>query len=106
VSEHTSEPFLPEPPPRGPGFEEREVPICPTCLGLVRRDILAMTAEGQQFGPWRCDRHGEVTPLFEQFQVPTGYEDISDEDAYPLSDPKHPRFHSTHADIWDAREGK
>jgi len=30
----------------------------------------------------------------------------SDEDAYDPSDPKHPRFHSTHADIWDARAGK
>jgi hypothetical protein len=26
--------------------------------------------------------------------------------AYELSDPKHPRYHSTHADIWDARDGK
>ena len=29
-----------------------------------------------------------------------------DEDAYDPTDPKHPRYHSTHADIWDAREGK
>jgi hypothetical protein len=26
--------------------------------------------------------------------------------AYDLSDPKHPDFHSVHADIWDARAGK
>lgn len=26
--------------------------------------------------------------------------------AYELSDPKHPRYHSTYADIWDSREGK
>ena len=26
--------------------------------------------------------------------------------AYELSDPKHPQFHSVHADIWDARDGK
>jgi hypothetical protein len=26
--------------------------------------------------------------------------------AYDLSDPKHPEFHSVHADIWDARDGK
>lgn len=25
---------------------------------------------------------------------------------YELSDPKHPEFHSVHADIWDMREGK
>lgn len=27
-------------------------------------------------------------------------------DAYVISDPKHPEFHSTHADLWDLREGK
>jgi hypothetical protein len=27
-------------------------------------------------------------------------------EAYELSDPKHPEFHSVHADIWDARDGK
>jgi hypothetical protein len=27
-------------------------------------------------------------------------------EAYDLSDPKHPEFHSIHADIWDARDGK
>ncbi len=27
-------------------------------------------------------------------------------DAYDPSDPKHPDFHSIHADIWDARAGK
>jgi hypothetical protein len=26
--------------------------------------------------------------------------------AYDLHDPKGPRFHSVHADIWDQREGK
>jgi hypothetical protein len=25
---------------------------------------------------------------------------------YDISDPKHPDYHSVHADIWDAREGK
>lgn len=29
-----------------------------------------------------------------------------DEDAYDPTDPKHPRYHSTHVDLWDAREGK
>ena len=27
-------------------------------------------------------------------------------DAYEQSDPKHPDYHSIHADIWDLREGK
>ena len=27
-------------------------------------------------------------------------------EAYDPSDPKHPDFHSVHADIWDNREGK
>ncbi len=26
--------------------------------------------------------------------------------AYPLSSPKHPNFHSIHADLYDQREGK
>jgi len=29
---------------------------------------------------------------------------ISDAEAYDPSDPKHPDFHSTHADLWDARD--
>jgi hypothetical protein len=29
-----------------------------------------------------------------------------DAEGYLLSDPKHPQFHSVHADIWDARDGK
>ncbi len=27
-------------------------------------------------------------------------------EAYPTDDPKHPEYHSTHADIHDMREGK
>jgi hypothetical protein len=27
-------------------------------------------------------------------------------EAYDLSDPKHPDFHSVHADIWDMRDGE
>lgn len=29
-----------------------------------------------------------------------------DDDAYERTDPKHPAYHSTHADIWNQREGK
>ena len=32
--------------------------------------------------------------------------DVDESGGYDLSDPKHPDFHSIHADIWDAREGK
>lgn len=28
------------------------------------------------------------------------------DDAYEANDPKGPAYHSTHADIWDQREGK
>ena len=30
----------------------------------------------------------------------------ADDSGYATSDPKHPEYHSTHADIWDMREGK
>jgi len=72
MSDTTSEPWVPEPAPRAPRFEERELPLCPACKGLARRDILALTNEGQQFGPWRCDLHGEVTPVWEYLEIPTG----------------------------------
>jgi hypothetical protein len=32
--------------------------------------------------------------------------DPDESGGYDPSDPKHPAYHSTHADIWDAREGK
>lgn len=76
AKERGSEAWCPEPPPpRAPRFVERTLPLCPVCSGLARRDILAMTSEGQRFGPWRCDLHGEVTPRFEVMQVPTGDEE-------------------------------
>jgi hypothetical protein len=63
-----------ESPPLTPRFEERDVPVCPVCGGLVRRDLLALTGEGQRFGPWRCDLHGEQVPVWERVEIPTGYE--------------------------------
>ena len=71
-----SEPLIPLP-PQGPSFEERDVPICPTCSGLVRRNATFDIVVGEKFGPWRCDRHGEVTPVWERFEIPTGYDDES-----------------------------
>ena len=69
----SSEPWVPEPPPREPRYEERELPLCPDCKGLARREILALTAEGAQHGPWRCDLHGELTHVeWETMEVPAG----------------------------------
>ncbi len=66
----TSEQWVPEPPPMGPRYEEREIPTCPLCDGLVRRE-LRDTAAGQEHGPWRCDLHGEVTPRLDTWEIPT-----------------------------------
>jgi hypothetical protein len=33
-------------------------------------------------------------------------EDVDESGGYDRSDPKHPEFHSVHADLWDSREGK
>jgi hypothetical protein len=93
-----SEPYIHEVPPQAPRYVERDVPLCPTCSGLARRDLGDPGI--RPHGPWRCDLHGEVTPVWERIEVPTGYE----EDAYELSDPKHPRHHEVYADISDARE--
>lgn len=48
-------------------------------------------------GPWLYERD------MAKATMPLGYDP---REAYDLSDPKHPDFHSVHADIWDAREGK
>ncbi len=32
--------------------------------------------------------------------------DMEQRDAYDLRNPKHPDYHSVHAYLWDAREGK
>ena len=34
------------------------------------------------------------------------YDGYPDASGYHITDPKHPDFHSVHADIWDARDGK
>jgi hypothetical protein len=33
-------------------------------------------------------------------------DDVDESGGYDRSDPKHPEYHSVHADIWDLREGK
>jgi hypothetical protein len=71
-----SERWIPEPPPAAPRYVERLLTICPDCHGLVRRVRLDITAEGQQYGPWRCAIHGEVAePLHEWYEIPTGDEE-------------------------------
>lgn len=60
-------------------------------------------------GPWLQERD-EAFAEFKQATLPksdpalVSYVDGSC--GYDISDPKHPRFHSVHADVWDAREGK
>ena len=54
-------------------------------------------------GPWLYERD-QALATYRTDPASPGFADTEDEDAYDLSDPKHPRFHSTHVDIWDARE--
>lgn len=91
-----SEPYCPEPPPTAPRYVVRDVPLCPVCTGLVRRD-LGDPAAGQPHGPWRCDVHGVVAPMMERLEVPT----YDEEEAYELTDPKHPTFHERMSDLAD-----
>ncbi len=52
----------------------------------------------REIGPW----------LHERQEAARTRPEARDEDsgAYDLSDPKHERFHSVHADLYDQREGK
>jgi len=110
-----SEPYCPEPAPKAPRYVVRDMPLCPVCSGMTRRDLRDPEA-GDPHGPWRCDLHGVVEPVWEQLEVPTGDEPLVDtpdvpslsrkivdreEDAYDLSDPKHPRHHDVYADYAD-----
>jgi hypothetical protein len=63
--DETAEAWTHEPPP-APEYVVRTLPLCPVCKGLARREL----AEAGQHGPWRCDLHGEVTPEFEELEVP------------------------------------
>lgn len=72
-------------------------------------------------GPWVFNIHAVAAQLFDAARVEIrpwlrekahayaeylAAEGFDDADGYEISDPKHPRYHSTHADLWDAREGK
>jgi hypothetical protein len=75
-------------------------------------DALARSLEryyGAQHGTFSCNPD-ESAGMADEYAVAVR-EDGSlrmerDEDAYDPSDPKHENFHSVHADIWDARDGK
>lgn len=78
----TSEPWVSEDAPRSPRFTERKLPLCPVCakerpLGgsLCRRTLSSTDAPP---GPWRCDQHGEVEPLWETYEVPVDDDEEDD----------------------------
>ena len=53
-------------------------------------------------GPWLYERD-QAKRERGTFIVAPGWDQAA---GYDISDPKHPDYHSIHADIWDAREGK
>ncbi len=86
-----------------------------------RKSVMYCSTTGLAFGPvfdgddaadfadWMLDKDRDprdLTPTELASQILWWEENVRDADAYPVSDPKHPEYHSTHADIWDMREGK
>ena len=58
-----------------------------------------------QIGPWLRER--EHARLTREMQPLVDSAFASDESGpYDISSTKHPRYHSTHADLWDLRDGK
>ena len=55
-------------------------------------------------GPWLYERDEARRTLHNAEAWHTVAEDLRG--AYDTSDPKHPDFHSVHADLYDSREGK
>jgi len=51
-------------------------------------------------GPWLYEREQARTEALREPKT------VLDSGPYDMSSTKHPRYHSTHADLWDAREGK
>ena len=58
-------------------------------------------------GPWLRERE-EALREYDRAGVARRYfrADVPDSTGYSLTDPKHPDYHSIHADIHDMREGK
>lgn len=45
----------------GQRYEPRQLPLCPTCKGMARRERLQRpTPDSPEFGPWTCDLHGTL----------------------------------------------
>lgn len=85
-----------------------------------RKSVMFCSTDGLAFGPifdnedaadfadWMLEHDRDprdLTPIELLSQI-SWWRNTIDADAYAPSDPKNPAYHSTHADIWDAREGK
>ena len=65
----------------------------------VHACALQLLREAQtNIGPWAAEAES-VKRVFDRER-----DSYDPREAYEISDPKHPDFHSVHADIWDARE--
>lgn len=56
-----------------------------------------------EIGPWLYERDAAQRTFVAQGGYARGFHESG---GYATDDPKHPDFHSVHADLWDAREGK
>lgn len=61
-----------------------------------------LSAVERTIAPW----HREGMAVLAEWRAAGAFSAYDPSDAYDLSDPKHPAFHSVHADHYDAREGK
>jgi hypothetical protein len=55
--------------------------------------------------PWILERDAARATFARSFHCDPD-ESAGLAEVYEIRDPKHPRHHSVHADLWDAREGK
>lgn len=73
------------------------------------REGVAVLAEMRAAGAFCCDpdESAGMTERVVAIREDGSYRvEPEDYDPYDPSDPKHRNYHSVHADIWDAREGK
>ncbi len=71
----------------------------------AKRDLWEQYPDGVEKHP--DDARHVTDELTEWVREQTGRDDLTVEvntDPYPDDDPKSPRYHSTHADLWDARD--
>lgn len=57
-------------------------------------------------GPWLQEREAAFAEFRHQRALGAFRCDPDESAGYDPSDPKHPDWHSVHADLWDSREGK